>query len=137
MTTLPFPPAFLEGFRDALERLSDTPLPPALDLYSTPETIVAKAALPGLKPENVDITINDDLVTISGSLSDREPGHAEYVHRELDHGAFSRSFWLPAAVNAEAATASLEDGLLTLTIPKHERPGSEANKTTHVRVEAA
>jgi HSP20 family protein len=119
MTGMPLPAPFLEGLRDAMERLADGPLAPALDLYATPESIVAKVVLPGVEKQNVDISVGDDLVTISGSAKgDKETRDAGYVHKELSHGSFSRTFWLPTTVRAEAATASLKDGLLTLTLPK-------------------
>jgi HSP20 family protein len=130
VTGMPLPAPFLEGLRYAMERLADGPLAPALDLYTTPEAVVAKVALPGMKPENVDVTVGDELVTISGSVKGaRETSDAGYVHKELSDGAFSRSFWLPTAVNAESATASFQDGLLTLTLPK-----TEEVKTKHVKV---
>jgi HSP20 family protein len=119
LTGMPLPAPFLEGLRDAMQRLPDGPLAPALDIYENRQTIVVKVALPGPKPADVDISIDDRLVTISGSVrQDEETAGATYVHRELSRGAFSRSFWLPTAVNAEAATASLTEGLLTLTLPK-------------------
>lgn len=131
VTGMPLPAPFLEGLRYAMERLADGPLAPALDLYTTPETVVAKVALPGVKPENVDVTVGDELVTISGSAKvASDTSNAGYVHKELTHGTFSRSFWLPTAVNAEGATASFRDGLLTLTLPK-----TEEVKTKRVKVE--
>jgi HSP20 family protein len=131
VTGMPLPAPFLEGLRYAMERLADGPLAPALDLYTTPETVVAKVALPGVKPENVDVSVGDDLVTISGSVREaRETSDAGYVHKELSDGTFSRSFWLPTAVNAEGAKASFQDGLLTLTLPK-----TEEVKTKRVKVE--
>jgi HSP20 family protein len=71
-----------------------------------------------VKRQDVDVRIGDDLVTISGSAAEREGDVSGYVHRELRHGSFSRSFRLPTPVRAEAATASLRDGLLTLTLPR-------------------
>ena len=68
MTGMPLPAPFLNAFRDAMERLADGPLAPGLDLYTTQEAIVAKVALPGVTRENVDISVDDDLVTISGSV---------------------------------------------------------------------
>jgi HSP20 family protein len=134
MTGLPLPAPFTKAFREAMERLSDGPLAPALDLFTTTEAVVAKAALPGVKPDDVDITIGDDLVTISGSVKEEsETTKGGYVHRELSHGSFRRSFWLPTAVSPEAATASLKDGLLTITIPKTER----AKPNHHVKVAVA
>jgi HSP20 family protein len=131
VTGMPLPAPFLEGLRYAMERLADGPLAPALDLYTTPEAVVAKVALPGVKPENVDVTVDEDLVTISGSAKRaQDTSVAGYVHKELSDGTFSRSFWLPTAVNAEGATASFRDGLLTLTLPK-----TEEVKTKRVKVE--
>jgi HSP20 family protein len=140
----PSPFTDLVSLRDTMERLFDERLfrptrlgngereaVPALDLYTTPEAIVAKVALPGVKPENVDVTIGDDLVTISGSFKEeKETTEAGYVHKELSHGSFSRSFSIPTAIKSEAATASFKDGLLTLTLPK-----TEEVKPKHVKVE--
>jgi HSP20 family protein len=102
-----------------MERPSDGLLAPALDLYTTPDGIVARLALPGVKAEDIDVTVGDDLVTISGFVDDEEATiGAGSVHHELRHGPFARSFWLPTTVNASAATATLEDGLLTLRLPR-------------------
>jgi len=133
VTGMPLPTPFLEGLRYAMERLADGPLAPALDLYATGQAIVAKVALPGPKPEDIDVTIDGELVTISGSVNEeKETTDAGYVHRELSHGSFRRSFWLPTAVKAEAATASFKDGLLTLTLPK-----TDEVKPKQVKVEVA
>jgi HSP20 family protein len=106
---------------------------PALDLYTTPEAVIAKVALPGVKPEDVDVTVGDDVVTISGAFKEeRETTDAGYVHKELSQGKFSRSFSLPTAIRADAAKAEFKDGLLTLTLPK-----TEEVKPTHVKVEVS
>ena len=142
----PSPFTDLVSLRDTMERLFDERLfrptwlgigereaAPALDLYTTPEAIVAKVALPGVKPEDVDVTIGDDLLTITGTFKeDKETTGAGYVHKELSHGSFSRSFSIPTAIKAEAATASFKDGLLTLTLPK-----TEEVKPKRVKVEVA
>lgn len=136
----------LVSLRDTMERLFDERLfrptwlgngereaAPALDLYTTPEAIVAKVALPGVKPGDVDVTISDDLVTISGSFKEeKDTTEAGYVHKELGHGSFSRSFSISTAIRSEAATASFKDGLLTLTLPK-----TEEVKPKRVKVEVA
>lgn len=132
ITGVPLPAPFLEGLRYALERLADGPLAPALDLYATRDAIVAKVGLPGPKPEDIDVTIDDGLVTIAGSVRDESTAEAGYVHRELGHGSFNRSFWLPATIQADAATATFKDGLLTLTFPKLEGVGPK-----HVKVDVA
>lgn len=140
----PSPFAELVSVRDAMERLFDDRLfrpmwpidvereaVPALDLFTTTDAVIAKVALPGVKPEDVDVTIGDDLVTITGSFkAEQESTEAGYVHKELSRGTFSRRFTVPTAVKAEAATASFKDGLLTLTLPK-----TEEVKPTHVKVE--
>jgi len=140
----PTPLADLVSFRDAMERLFDERIfrpmwigtgerqaAPALDLYTTPEAVIAKVALPGVKPEDVDVSIGDDLVTISGSFKEeKKTSEAGYIHKELSQGAFSRSFSPPTAVRAAAATAQFKDGMLTLTLPK-----TEEVKPTHVKVE--
>ena len=142
----PTPLADLVSFQDAMERLFDErffrPIwigngerraAPALDLYTTPEAVIAKVALPGVKPEDVDVTIGDDLVTISGAFKEeKETTDAGYVHKELSQGKFSRSFTLPTAIMADAAKAEFKDGLLTLSLPK-----TEEVKPTHVKVEVS
>ena len=136
----------LVSFQDAMERLFDErffrPMwigsgerqaAPALDLYTTPEAVIANVALPGVKPEDVDVTIGDDLVTISGTFKEeKETNDAGYVHKELSEGSFSRSFSLPTAINADAAKAEFRNGLLTLTLPK-----TEEVKPTHVKVQVS
>ena len=140
------PFADLVSFRDAMERLFDDRLfppiwlasgdrvvAPPLDLYTTPAAIVAKVALPGVKLDDVDISIADDLVTITGSFKEeQEISEAGYLRKELSRGSFGRSFSLPTAVKAEDAKASFKDGLLTLTLPK-----AEEVMPKHVKVEVA
>jgi HSP20 family protein len=141
----PAPFADVVSLRDVMERLFDdrffSPfwvgdgerrVAPALDLYTTPEAVIAKVALPGVKPEDVDVTIGDDLVRISGTFEEeKETTEAGYVHKELSQGRFSRSFAPPTAIKASSAKAEFKDGLLTLTLPK-----SEEVKPTHVKVQA-
>ncbi len=142
----PMPLGDLVSFREAMERLfderffrpvwignGDRQAVPALDLFTTPEAVIAKVALPGVKPEDVDVTIGDDLVTISGAFKEeKETSEAGYVHKELSQGMFSRSFSLPTAIKADAAKAEFKDGLLTLTLPK-----TEEVKPTHVKIQVS
>ena len=142
----PTPTADLVSFQDVIDRFFDDrffrPMfigngerhaAPALDLYTTPEAVIAKVALPGVKPEDVDITIADDVVTIKGAFKEeKETSEAGYVHKELSQGTFSRSFALPTAIRADTARAEFAYGLLTLTLPK-----SEEVKPTHVKVQVA
>ena len=142
----PAPLSEFVSLRDAMERLFDDrffkpiwigdgerQMAPLLDLYTTPEALIAKVALPGVKPEGVDVTISDDLVTITGAFEEeKETSDAGYVFKELGRGKFTRSFSLPTTINAEAARAEFRNGLLTLTLPK-----SEEVKPKHLKVQVS
>jgi HSP20 family protein len=109
---------------------TETPLRLPLDVYATPEEIVVIASLPGLLPEEVDISIEGDTLTIRGEL--RPPvNNVEYLFQERPYGPFSRSLLLNVPVDVEKAEAVFENGLLTLTLPKAEevKPKSIKVKT--------
>jgi len=98
----------------------------ALDVYEKDGNLVVKAAIPGLKPEEVDITITDDILTIEAeSKGDKEIKKADYFPREYRSGTFSRSLRLPANLDTQSAKATFENGMLLLNIPKskEEKPG--------------
>ncbi|MDY6876712.1 MAG: Hsp20/alpha crystallin family protein [Chloroflexota bacterium] len=99
----------------AQERPSRLPL----DVYTTPEEIVIAASLPGLTPDEVDIIIEGDTLTIRGEL--RPPlENVEYLFQERLSGVFSRTLTLNVPVDADKAEAVFESGVLTLTVPKAE-----------------
>lgn len=90
-----------------------------LDVYTTPEEIVIVASLPGLTPDEVDIAIEGDSLTIRGKL--RAPlENVEYLSEERPYGALSRTLTLNVPVDADKAEAVFENGVLTLTLPKAE-----------------
>ncbi len=90
-----------------------------LDIYHTPEAVVAKAVLPGLKPEDVEITVDRNVLTIRGKSSgETEVKEDSYLRREWHYGTFSRMVALPEGLEGDKAEAVFEDGVLTLTIPK-------------------
>jgi HSP20 family protein len=92
---------------------------PALDIRETPESLIVLAALPGVDPQDVDVTVDGQLLTIKGSFrKETETKDEGWIRRELDRGDFSRSVTLPVAAKGSDATAIFKDGLLTLTIPK-------------------
>lgn len=94
---------------------------PGLDVYQTPNEIVVKAGLPGVKPEDVNIDITGDTLTIKGeNKAEQEIKKEDYLYRERRYGAFSRSVILPGGLRSDKAEATMEDGVLTLTIPKAE-----------------
>jgi HSP20 family protein len=92
-----------------------------IDVYQTKKDLVVKAALPGVKPEEMDITITDDAVTIKGEhAEEQETKEDDYLYRERYYGAFSRSVAIPVKVKGDKAEATFEEGVLTLTLPKAE-----------------
>jgi len=93
----------------------------AVDMYTTDESVVVKAAIPGVKPEDIDISITGDTLTIKGEIrAEQEVAEEKYIRRECRYGAFSRSLTLPTAVVSDKAEAEFENGVLTLTLPKAE-----------------
>lgn len=94
---------------------------PALDVYQTPTEIVVKAALPGLKPEDVNIDITGETLEIKGERkAEQEIKKDDYLYQERRYGAYSCSVVLPSGLKTDKAEATMEDGILTLTIPKVE-----------------
>jgi len=87
-----------------------------------PRTLRIVAEIPGVKPQDVTITVEDNVLTIKGTKEQVAEEKAEKVHRyERTYGAFERTFTLPGTVNAEAIKATYEHGLLTLVLPKLEK----------------
>jgi HSP20 family protein len=102
----------------------------AIDMYQTPNEIVVKTMIAGVKPEDLDISITRDMVTIKGHREDtHEFTGDDYFHKELYWGAFSRTIVLPAEIEVEEAEATNKNGLLTLKLPKIDR-----NKQAKVKV---
>ncbi len=93
----------------------------ALDLYQTDDQIVVKANIPGMKPEDIEISVSGDTLTIQGELHEQqETEDAQYMLRERRYASFARSVTLPSAVEADNANAEFENGVLILTLPKVE-----------------
>jgi len=92
-----------------------------VDMYQTANDVVVKASIPGLKPDEVDISITGDTLTIKGEhKEEKETKEQDYFYKERRYGAFSRSLTIPVPVKAEKAEATFENGVLTLTLPKAE-----------------
>lgn len=92
-----------------------------LDAYHTDKELVIKAAIPGVKPEEVEVTVEGDCLTIKAERKAEEEVKGEhYVRREQHYGSFCRQVRLPEDVRAGEASASYENGVLTITLPKVE-----------------
>ncbi len=91
-----------------------------LDIWMTDDALVVRAAVPGVKPEDVDVTIEGSTLTIRGEIKDPSEEERTYLLQENRYGSFSRSVELGIAVQPDKAEASFRDGVLLLTIPKAE-----------------
>lgn len=101
-----------------------------VDLYQTPTEIIIKSMVAGVKPEDLDISITRDMVTIKGKReTERFVKDEDYFHRELYWGSFSRTIMLPAEIEVEEADAVEKHGLLILRLPKIDK-----NRQTRLKV---
>lgn len=101
--------------------------PMLVDVYDEGDNVVVEASVPGVKAEDVDIRVHGDLLTIKAeSKKERDVSEDKYTYKERSYGMVQRSVTLPAEVNADRAEASLDNGILRLTLPKVEtqRPKS-------------
>lgn len=93
-----------------------------VDMYQTGNEIIIQSTVAGLKPEELDVSISQDMVTIRGKRQRmHEISKENYFYQELYWGSFSRSILLPQEVDAEAAEATIKEGLLTLRLPKLDK----------------
>lgn len=90
---------------------------PAVDIYEEQDAIVVAAELPGVKPEDVNVTVDNGMLTIEGERKFREP-KGELHRTEALYGKFTRTFALPKTVSADAIEANLDAGVLTVRLPK-------------------
>ncbi len=94
---------------------------PAVDIYETHDEVVVKAAVPGVRPEDIEVTVSGNTVTLRGEIrEEQEAREGSWIRQERRMGAFTRSFVLPVEVVADKATAEYEHGILTLRLPKAE-----------------
>ena len=92
-----------------------------VDMYETKDDLVVSAQIPGIKPEDVQVTVTGDTLSIKGeTTSDGKVDEAGYYRRERQYGAFDRTLSLPVPIQADKAEARFADGVLTLTLPKAE-----------------
>jgi HSP20 family protein len=122
----------LATIRDEFDRLFDFTWPsrdtgllggwsPALDVYDDKNNLVVTLEVPGMKKEEIDISLHDGMLTVSGERKDeREQTEGQAFRSERYFGKFQRSLSLPAAVEGNKVKASYKDGILTITLPKAE-----------------
>jgi len=93
-----------------------------IDVYQTPNEIVIKSTIAGVKPEDIDISITNDMITIKGTREkDDNIKEENYYYQECYWGAFSRSIILPVDVEVDHVDAAMKNGILTIKLPKIEK----------------
>jgi HSP20 family protein len=151
----------LRGLQDEMNRLFSTTFSrtggdndqimrgawnPSVDIFENQNQIVLEAELPGMKPENVEISIENNVLTLHGERKFEKKDEGDNFHRvERSYGSFTRSFTLPPTVSSENATAEFENGVLRLTLAKREeakprrieiKGASSENKAKEIKAEA-
>src|SRR6202047_2305357 len=112
-------------FNDGIERTGEdsslTTWTPAVDIYETEHELVVKADLPQVDPKDLDIRVENNILTLRGERKfESKVSEDKYLRVERTYGSFSRSFALANTVNTEAIKAEYQNGVLTLTVPKRE-----------------
>jgi HSP20 family protein len=112
-------------FNESFERTSDdsslSAWAPAVDIYETEHELVVKADLPDVDPKDLDIRVENNILTIRGERKfEKKVNEENYLRVERSYGSFARSFTLANTVNSEAIKADYQNGVLTLTVPKRE-----------------
>ena len=122
----------LNQLRQEMERLFELPFgeasgsqffrewAPAVDLYEERDNYIVKAEVPGMKKEEIDVSLHQNALTISGERKHEEKREGGNFRAERFYGRFQRTITLPAPVNGENVKASYKDGVLTITLPKSE-----------------
>jgi HSP20 family protein len=106
---------------------------PSIDLSETKESYIVKAEIPGMEAKDIDITLQDDLLTIRGEKKqEKEEKDENYHFVERSYGSFTRSIRLPQEVKGDKIKASYKDGVLKITLPKSEEA---KKKETKIKVE--
>lgn len=104
-----------------------------IDVYQTEDEVVVKASLPGVDIQDVDISITGDVLTIKGEMKEeKEVKEENFILKEMRRGSFSRSINLPPNLEPDKAEAEFEKGILTIRIPRREKPKTIKVKTKKV-----
>src|ERR1700674_580544 len=112
---------FNESFRNHAEESALTTLAPAVDIYETTNELVVKADLPDVNEKDIDVRVENNLLTVRGERKfEKAVSDENYLRVERAYGSFSRSFSLPNTVNPDAIRAEYRNGVLTVNLPKRE-----------------
>ena len=104
---------------------------PSVDIYENKDQIVLEAELPGMKQEDFDLSIENNVITLRGERKFEKTDETDNYHRvERSYGSFTRSFTLPQTVSAEGATAEYNNGVLRVMLPKKEETKSRRIQVT-------
>jgi HSP20 family protein len=107
------------GFAPLARAANEASFNPAVDIVEQDNAYLVKAELPGVSPENIDVQVENDVLTLRGERKhESEETRGGYRRVERSYGSFSRSFVLPKGTNVEGIEAQVESGVLTVTIPK-------------------
>ena len=122
---------FSEGVGHAGEESNLTPWAPAVDIYETENELVIKADLPDVNPQNLDIRVENNILTIRGERKfESKVNEDNYLRVERAYGSFSRSFSLANSVKTDDIKAEYQNGVLTLSLPKREEAKPKKIKVT-------
>jgi HSP20 family molecular chaperone IbpA len=123
-------PSVQTAYLHADEEPSEGQLP--VDVYQTPSEIVIRTFIAGVRPDEMNVSISRDVVTIEGAREERASvAESDYFHHELFWGSFSRTILLPQEIDVENSSAGAKDGLLTIILPKLDKA-----KQTKLRIKA-
>lgn len=129
----------IQRMRDDFQRLFATGFPwlgresaewgPSIDLRETEQGFIVEAELPGVNPDDVDVTVSEDVITLRGEVREqRESGETGFRQIERRYGSFHRSISFPSPVEHERAVAEYRDGILRISVPKAHPSKAKATK---------
>lgn len=114
---------FEEMFREVFQRGAGEAMQPPTEVAESEREVTVKVLVPGVPKEQLQITVHDDVVSVRGEIKEEaEEKKKSYYRREIRYGAFQRNIELPCDVDSAKATAKLEHGVLTITLPKATAP---------------
>ncbi|MFH1611958.1 MAG: Hsp20/alpha crystallin family protein [bacterium] len=116
-------PSFLPGF--PMHR----PEEPSMDIYQDKNDLYVEIPLPGIKPENVEISIEENVLSVNGNVEvEKEKKETDYIHREVRKGSFHRLVKLPIEVKGDKAEAEFVNGVLKIKVPKMAKATPKAKR---------